>query len=241
MSQLTKIYRSLFICIWLQTVSWRFLSNLRGSPGFQNKSEFYNKSSHKFMDEDCLELTPHYLLVRCNQGITILLILLSSAESVAALLDLMYRDPSVGAVCARTYPLGSGPLYWYQVFDYAIGHWLQKVRFRCIHFHLKGIWVPWFVKSDRMWIDILLKSSIWLHNRALVPDSRFYWHLIYSMSRGYGLLSFATKWTLTHIAFGLGPVLVFIQLWFCCRRHAKHLFYHLRQENVLLWIYPFTI
>ena len=47
--------------------------------------------------------------------------------SVEALLDLITRDPTVGAVCSRTYPMGSGPLYWYQIFDYAIGHWLQKV------------------------------------------------------------------------------------------------------------------
>lgn len=47
-------------------------------------------------------------------------------DSVEALLDLMTRDRSVGAVCARTHPLGSGPLVWYQVFEYAIGHWFQK-------------------------------------------------------------------------------------------------------------------
>lgn len=48
-------------------------------------------------------------------------------ESVEALLDLMLRDTSVGAVCARTYPLGSGPVVWYQKFEYAVGHWFQKV------------------------------------------------------------------------------------------------------------------
>lgn len=47
-------------------------------------------------------------------------------DSVEALLDLMTRDTSVGAVCARTHPLGSGPLVWYQVFEYAVGHWFQK-------------------------------------------------------------------------------------------------------------------
>ena len=48
-------------------------------------------------------------------------------ESVEALLDLLSRDTNVGAVCARTYPKGSGPIYWFQIFDYAVGHWLQKV------------------------------------------------------------------------------------------------------------------
>jgi chitin synthase len=49
------------------------------------------------------------------------------ADSVEALLDRLIRDPNVGAVCGRTHPLGHGPLIWYQMFDYAIGHWLQKV------------------------------------------------------------------------------------------------------------------
>ena len=48
------------------------------------------------------------------------------AEAVVVLLDMLARDNSVGSVCARTHPLGSGMLYWYQVFDYAVGHWLQK-------------------------------------------------------------------------------------------------------------------
>lgn len=48
-------------------------------------------------------------------------------KDVTALMDFMIRDPSVGAVCGRTQPMGSGPLVWYQIFDYAIGHWLLKV------------------------------------------------------------------------------------------------------------------
>lgn len=49
-------------------------------------------------------------------------------DSVEALLDVMICDSSVGAVCARTHPLGSGLLVWYQLFEYAISHWFQKVK-----------------------------------------------------------------------------------------------------------------
>ena len=49
-----------------------------------------------------------------------------TTESVAALLDFLVRDDTVGAVCARTHPLGSGPAVWYQKFEYAFGHWFQK-------------------------------------------------------------------------------------------------------------------
>ena len=49
-----------------------------------------------------------------------------TSNDVVALLDILACNKDVGAVCARTHPLGSGPVVWYQIFDYAIGHWLQK-------------------------------------------------------------------------------------------------------------------
>ena len=49
-----------------------------------------------------------------------------TSDSVLALLDILACEDGVGAVCARTYPLGSGPVVWYQIFDYTVGHWFQK-------------------------------------------------------------------------------------------------------------------
>ena len=49
-----------------------------------------------------------------------------TAESAMVLLDSLASNKEVGAVCARTHPKGSGALYWYQIFDYAIGHWFIK-------------------------------------------------------------------------------------------------------------------
>ena len=49
-----------------------------------------------------------------------------TAESAMVLLDSLASDKEVGAVCARTHPKGAGVLYWYQIFDYAIGHWFTK-------------------------------------------------------------------------------------------------------------------
>ena len=49
-----------------------------------------------------------------------------TANSAMVLLDSLASNSKVGAVCARTHPKGSGPMYWYQVFDYAIGHWFLK-------------------------------------------------------------------------------------------------------------------
>ena len=76
-------------------------------------------------------------------------------ESVEALLDLMARDPTVGAVCGRTHPLGVGPIVWYQVFDYAIGHWFQKVHTNymivhtvCVHLNVLSYIILLFQLAD---------------------------------------------------------------------------------------------
>uniref|UniRef100_UPI00358F3451 chitin synthase chs-2-like n=1 Tax=Myxine glutinosa TaxID=7769 RepID=UPI00358F3451 len=42
------------------------------------------------------------------------------------LLDRLQRDDTVAAACGRIHPTGNGPLVWYQKFEYAVGHWLQK-------------------------------------------------------------------------------------------------------------------
>ena len=46
--------------------------------------------------------------------------------AVSLLVDLMKKNKNLGAACGRIHPVGSGPMAWYQLFEYAIGHWLQK-------------------------------------------------------------------------------------------------------------------
>ncbi|CAG7817051.1 unnamed protein product [Allacma fusca] len=47
-------------------------------------------------------------------------------NAVELLVDLMKKNKNLGAACGRIHPIGSGPMVWYQMFEYAIGHWLQK-------------------------------------------------------------------------------------------------------------------
>lgn len=47
-------------------------------------------------------------------------------KAVHLLIDRMKIDPDLGAACGRIHPVGKGPMVWYQLFEYAIGHWLQK-------------------------------------------------------------------------------------------------------------------
>ncbi|CAH0725885.1 unnamed protein product, partial [Brenthis ino] len=47
-------------------------------------------------------------------------------HAVRLLIDLMKKNKNLGAACGRIHPVGSGLMVWYQMFEYAIGHWLQK-------------------------------------------------------------------------------------------------------------------
>ncbi|XP_067943590.1 chitin synthase chs-2-like [Watersipora subatra] len=47
-------------------------------------------------------------------------------NAVQLLIDRLRRNKKVGVVCGRIHPIGSGPMVWYQRFEYAISHWLQK-------------------------------------------------------------------------------------------------------------------
>ncbi|KAA8578482.1 hypothetical protein FQN60_007052, partial [Etheostoma spectabile] len=55
--------------------------------------------------------------------------------AVMLLIDRLKTYPNVGAACGRIHPTGSGPMVWYQKFEYAVGHWLQKTAehvFGCV-------------------------------------------------------------------------------------------------------------
>lgn len=47
-------------------------------------------------------------------------------HAVQLLVDLMKKNKNLGAACGRIHPIGSGLMAWYQKFEYAVGHWLQK-------------------------------------------------------------------------------------------------------------------
>ncbi|CAD5119479.1 DgyrCDS8087 [Dimorphilus gyrociliatus] len=50
-------------------------------------------------------------------------------EAVHRLIEVTQQDPSIGAACGRIHPVSQDKLIlvmWYQKFEYAIEHWLQK-------------------------------------------------------------------------------------------------------------------
>ncbi|XP_050419445.2 chitin synthase chs-2-like, partial [Patella vulgata] len=47
-------------------------------------------------------------------------------SAVQLLVDRMRKNVNLGAAAGRIHPIGSGPLVWYQQFEYSVSHWLQK-------------------------------------------------------------------------------------------------------------------
>ncbi|XP_036403039.1 chitin synthase 1 [Megalops cyprinoides] len=47
-------------------------------------------------------------------------------SALILLVDRLRMYENVGAACGRIHPTGMGPMVWYQKFEYAVGHWLQK-------------------------------------------------------------------------------------------------------------------
>ena len=47
-------------------------------------------------------------------------------EAVHQVIDTLRSNHKAGACCGIIKPLGSGMIYWYQKFEYAVSHWLQK-------------------------------------------------------------------------------------------------------------------
>ncbi|CAC5381736.1 CHS1 [Mytilus coruscus] len=47
-------------------------------------------------------------------------------KAVRLLVDRMVTNEQLGAACGRIHPIGKGPVVWYQKFEYAVAHWLQK-------------------------------------------------------------------------------------------------------------------
>ncbi|KAK7493301.1 hypothetical protein BaRGS_00015427, partial [Batillaria attramentaria] len=47
-------------------------------------------------------------------------------EALRRLIQSIKSDDDIGATCGRIHPTGTGPMVWYQVFEYAVSHWLQK-------------------------------------------------------------------------------------------------------------------
>ena len=118
--------------IWTLPGDTQIIAHLKDKRQIRHKKRWsqimymYYFLGHQLMDND--QLTDAQKEVRAEN--TFLLALDGDVdfqpEAIIKVVDLMKRNPTVGAACGRIHPTGSGYMQWYQKFEYAIGHWLQK-------------------------------------------------------------------------------------------------------------------
>ncbi|XP_069120486.1 chitin synthase chs-2-like isoform X2 [Argopecten irradians] len=103
-------------------VSWRQFERQR--TGQVEKSQIFN-----FLDDEILYRAKNTFLLTLDGDIDF------TPAAVQLLMDKMRKNDRVGAVCGRIHPIGKGPVVWFQKFEYAIIHWLQKATehvFGCV-------------------------------------------------------------------------------------------------------------
>ena len=108
---------------WSQVMHMNYVLNFRVKKNIRNlrNGEVQGERRRRFLIYDEIKMDDDNTFILTTDAD-----IQFTPESAIVLLDRLDSDPNVGAVCARTHPQGSGPLYWYQVLDYAIGHWFQK-------------------------------------------------------------------------------------------------------------------
>ncbi|XP_012941255.1 chitin synthase chs-2 [Aplysia californica] len=92
------------------------------------REEKWRSTSSHFVKGNLFKYIPERVLMQAEN--TYILALDGDVNfkphAVQLLVDRMRKNKKVGAACGRIHPTGSGPMVWYQMFEYAIGHWLQK-------------------------------------------------------------------------------------------------------------------
>ncbi|KAK7116523.1 hypothetical protein V1264_002190 [Littorina saxatilis] len=100
---------------------------LQSQSTMERDDKWRNSGGH-FVKGNLFKYIPERVLVQAEN--TYILALDGDVDfkphAVQLLVDRMKKSKKVGAACGRIHPVGSGPMVWYQMFEYAVGHWLQK-------------------------------------------------------------------------------------------------------------------
>ncbi|XP_062375071.1 chitin synthase chs-2-like [Sardina pilchardus] len=107
-----------------------YLYYLLGWKLFRQFYQVYQKDIARALVEENLERVKKNTYILALDGDTDF-----QPSAVMLLVDRLRMYPEVGAACGRIHPTGTGPMVWYQKFEYAVGHWLQKTAehvFGCV-------------------------------------------------------------------------------------------------------------
>ncbi|XP_071156753.1 chitin synthase chs-2-like [Mytilus edulis] len=85
------------------------------APGRVGKSQIFN-----ILDDEVLYRAENTFILALDGDVDF------TPKAVRLLVDRMQKNEELGAACGRIHPIGKGPMVWYQKFEYAVAHWLQK-------------------------------------------------------------------------------------------------------------------
>ncbi|XP_033733062.1 uncharacterized protein LOC117322317 [Pecten maximus] len=86
----------------------------------QNTGKVEKSQIFQYLDEEVVYRAQNTFLLALDGDVDF------TPGAVHMLMDKMKKNERVGAACGRIHPIGKGPVVWYQKFEYAVAHWLQK-------------------------------------------------------------------------------------------------------------------
>ncbi|XP_063422773.1 chitin synthase chs-2-like [Mytilus trossulus] len=89
--------------------------NTKPKGGIFEKSQIFN-----ILDDEIVNRAENTFILALDGDVDF------TPKAVRLLVDRMVTNEQLGAACGRIHPIGKGPMVWYQKFEYAVAHWLQK-------------------------------------------------------------------------------------------------------------------
>ncbi|XP_076090328.1 chitin synthase chs-2-like [Mytilus galloprovincialis] len=89
--------------------------NTKPNGGIFEKSQIFN-----ILDDEIVNRAENTFILALDGDVDF------TPKAVRLLVDRMVTNEQLGAACGRIHPIGKGPMVWYQKFEYAVAHWLQK-------------------------------------------------------------------------------------------------------------------
>ncbi|CAL1603943.1 unnamed protein product [Knipowitschia caucasica] len=118
---------------WSQIMYLYYLLGWKGYIAKNPQKLKYKKESIRSLDRECFIMAQEDVEIsrkHISDEHTYILALDGDTDfqpkAVILLVDRLRMYENVGAACGRIHPTGMGPMVWYQKFEYAVGHWLQK-------------------------------------------------------------------------------------------------------------------
>ncbi|XP_047739700.1 chitin synthase chs-2 isoform X2 [Hyalella azteca] len=200
--------------VWTLPGKTKFIVHLKDKQKIRHKKRWsqvmymYYLLGFKLMDQDSLSLKRKEVIAENTYLLALDGDIDFTARSVRMLVDLMKKDTNLGAACGRIHPVGSGMMVWYQKFEYAIGHWLQKATEHMIGCVLCSPGCFSLFRGRALMDDSVMRKYTTVSNRARhyvqYDQGEDRWLCTLLLKRGYRVEYSAASDAYTHAPEGFG-------------------------------------